>query len=260
MPVLLILDTELWFYRRIFFTKDWPQKELDGLVDRESEGHKVILPIWHRIDKKQVSGHSPMLAGRLAAKWEDGIEEIVKKILIAIDYPLSQKPSSTKTIIEKALALDKNLGFRQKYKNWHRSEIGVADADKSAQNVYQKVKEVTEEISSQSEKLKFETEFDGSRNFIVYGKPISLVINWTVTYANSLDVSGMSARLYKGKITFKRPVFYFEDPKLLKAFRFDADLAPNNTVVWKDDSQASFNAESLADFLFGELLDQIEKN
>ena len=33
------------------FAKEWPRKELDGLTARESEGQKVILPVWHGIDE-----------------------------------------------------------------------------------------------------------------------------------------------------------------------------------------------------------------
>ena len=36
-----------------FFEKEWPQKELDGLVAREREGKKVILPIWHGVTEKE---------------------------------------------------------------------------------------------------------------------------------------------------------------------------------------------------------------
>src|SRR4030095_6344380 len=32
-----------------FLAKDWPQRELDGLVALELKGRKVILPIWHQI-------------------------------------------------------------------------------------------------------------------------------------------------------------------------------------------------------------------
>ena len=32
---------------KAFFQKEWPQRELDGLTQREVEGEKVILPVWH---------------------------------------------------------------------------------------------------------------------------------------------------------------------------------------------------------------------
>lgn len=50
-----------------FFAKNWPQYELDGLVNREmSEGTKVILPIWHKVSKDEVRGYSPSLADKVA--------------------------------------------------------------------------------------------------------------------------------------------------------------------------------------------------
>ncbi len=64
-----------------FFSKDWPKKELDGLVSREVAGRKVILPIWHHIDKEEVAKYSPILAGRIAANSNRGVDEVVLKIM-----------------------------------------------------------------------------------------------------------------------------------------------------------------------------------
>jgi hypothetical protein len=50
-----------------FFAKNWPQYELDGLVNREmSAGKKVILPIWHKVSKDEVRSYSPSLADKVA--------------------------------------------------------------------------------------------------------------------------------------------------------------------------------------------------
>ena len=49
-----------------FFNKEWPQKELDGLVSLEIEGATRILPVWHEISKDEVVRHSPMLADKVA--------------------------------------------------------------------------------------------------------------------------------------------------------------------------------------------------
>jgi hypothetical protein len=49
-----------------FFAKNWPQYELNGLVAREIEGTKVILPIWYRIDKATILQYSPALADKVA--------------------------------------------------------------------------------------------------------------------------------------------------------------------------------------------------
>ena len=51
---------------KLFFAKDWPQRELDGLVQLEIAGQSRILPIWHEISKDEVARFSPTLADKLA--------------------------------------------------------------------------------------------------------------------------------------------------------------------------------------------------
>jgi hypothetical protein len=68
-----------------FFTKVWTKAELDGLVARENEGVKVILPTWHNLDDKEVRKYSPTLAGRVAAKTSDGLKTVAAKIIKSIE-------------------------------------------------------------------------------------------------------------------------------------------------------------------------------
>lgn len=49
-----------------FFAKNWPQYELDGLVTKEINSGKTILPIWHKVSKNEVIGFSPSLADKVA--------------------------------------------------------------------------------------------------------------------------------------------------------------------------------------------------
>lgn len=66
----------------VFFTKGWPQSELDALEGRQNaEGRKVILPIWHKIEAAKVQSKSPLLASLLAAKSCDGLEIVVSQIM-----------------------------------------------------------------------------------------------------------------------------------------------------------------------------------
>jgi hypothetical protein len=64
-----------------FFSKNWPQYELDGLVTREMTGQQLILPLWHKITKAEVIGYSPSLADKLARSTTDlTVEEIADEI------------------------------------------------------------------------------------------------------------------------------------------------------------------------------------
>jgi hypothetical protein len=64
-----------------FFQKNWPQYELDGLVTKEMNGVKVILPIWHKVTKDEVVHYSPSLADIIALNSSLlSIEEIAKEL------------------------------------------------------------------------------------------------------------------------------------------------------------------------------------
>lgn len=69
-------------FSSVFFGKEWPQHELDGLAQREmSDGRKVILPVWHKISKEEIERYSPPYAGRLAVQSDRPINEIVQMIV-----------------------------------------------------------------------------------------------------------------------------------------------------------------------------------
>jgi hypothetical protein len=64
-----------------FFSKNWPQVELEGLSAKEHEGRKVILPIWHEVDFEYIKQRSPILANLYAVSTNEGLDAVVRKIL-----------------------------------------------------------------------------------------------------------------------------------------------------------------------------------
>jgi len=85
-----------------FFSKHYPNRELDGLAQREVNGQTVILPVWNGVTDSEVRSYSPPLAGRIAARWEDGLIPVVLEILRVA------RPDLLKTI-ERAVADAKAL-------------------------------------------------------------------------------------------------------------------------------------------------------
>ena len=67
-----------------FLKKEWPNRELDALVTRESAGTQLILPVWHNVSADEVAAHSPLLADRIAISSSKGFERVVLDILRAI--------------------------------------------------------------------------------------------------------------------------------------------------------------------------------
>jgi len=68
-----------------FFAKQWPQYELDGLVSKEMDGGKVILPVWHKVSKAEVMSYSPSLADKMALSTVDNtVEELAAALADAL--------------------------------------------------------------------------------------------------------------------------------------------------------------------------------
>jgi len=67
-----------------FFLKDWPQKELEGLVAREINGKTVILPVWHEITREKILEYCPIIADKLAANTKNGLDCVARKIIEVI--------------------------------------------------------------------------------------------------------------------------------------------------------------------------------
>jgi hypothetical protein len=65
-----------------FFRKNWPQWELDGLVQRQnSEGRQLILPVWHGVTRADVLEYSPSLADKVAVESKQGLDHVVNELL-----------------------------------------------------------------------------------------------------------------------------------------------------------------------------------
>jgi len=71
---------------RDFFRKNWPEYELNGLMAREMNGVKVILPIWHNVTKDEVLSFSPTLADKVALNSAVySLNEIVNELIKLVE-------------------------------------------------------------------------------------------------------------------------------------------------------------------------------
>jgi|GEM_PF-1270669 len=64
-----------------FFRKNWPEYELNGLLAKEMNEGKVILPIWHKVTKDEVLSYSPSIADKLALNTTSySLQDIVREL------------------------------------------------------------------------------------------------------------------------------------------------------------------------------------
>lgn len=73
-----------------YIKKQWTNRELSGLLARENNGSKIILPVWHRVKPEDILDYSPILADRLAISTEMGIEKVCSEIIRAINPQFSK--------------------------------------------------------------------------------------------------------------------------------------------------------------------------
>ena len=67
---------------RPFFSKNWTQYEMDGLVGRQMQGEILLFPIQHGITIEEIRNHSPSLAGLSLWNSSDrSFEEIAAEIV-----------------------------------------------------------------------------------------------------------------------------------------------------------------------------------
>lgn len=67
-----------------FFQKEWTKAELEGLLSRERDGNKILLPVWHEIESDRINNLSPILGGRIGIRTSEGIASVSRKIDFAI--------------------------------------------------------------------------------------------------------------------------------------------------------------------------------
>lgn len=72
-----------------FFMKDWPDYELRSLMAKELGRDKVILPIWHGVDRSDILDFSPILADKLAlSSSQIELHDLACKLVDAINPEL----------------------------------------------------------------------------------------------------------------------------------------------------------------------------
>ena len=71
--------------------KYWTKAELNGLFQVETINGKTILPIWHKLTKKQVTEYSPIIADRKALTTADYTAEEMANTLKELFYDVEEK-------------------------------------------------------------------------------------------------------------------------------------------------------------------------
>jgi hypothetical protein len=87
---------------RAFLSKRWTTAELNALFAREMQGHRVILPIWHKIDQRNLLRKTPLIADRIAVKTSAGLRAVAHRIIQnVVSVPDLKVANGFKTVLRK---------------------------------------------------------------------------------------------------------------------------------------------------------------
>jgi hypothetical protein len=155
-----------------FLKKDWPKNELEGLMQREIAGKKVILPVWHNVKRKDIMKYSLILASKLAGTTEKGIVKLAGELILAMtDNHVFLRESKNKVKVagngSKIVSFDITSPLLWKVSDERYTAIGTEDTFAWSEEIIEGDVIISANIESNHE--------NGEGVIIVYGDGV----NWS---------------------------------------------------------------------------------
>jgi hypothetical protein len=232
-----------------FFRKKWTQIELDGLLALETEERKIILPIWHRLDRAEVLTFFPALAERFAIKSSEGLDEIVFQITRDIQL-LQRDRQIHKPFADKVLAISKKLAERQNAEEICRGEPFASLVQEAVGRLFAALQDQVQSLSGSLElRVSIEVIILSPRITITGPLECDLVVFLKPPVMHPFQLSA--------SITGKLSASYAFTSNDETYVAFPAD---NGSVAWKSlHSGALITSEVLAENLISLYLAQMER-
>jgi hypothetical protein len=242
---------------RAFFSKRWPQAELDGLFALEGTSRKVILPIRKGLTPEEVAQFLPTLGGRLSVGTSDGLPKVVEAIRLAVDFSERKRQL---TVLDSAKqqfrTLDQSLKEKQDAESLLRRTEGVALILAATELLYDTLTTVLHELAAISDVVKCvcsKNSNDGLSILAPYR--VAGYFELVGCYANAAIDAELHADYLLGK-----PRFAQAQPELLRELRFKPSFRSSKQVVWlSTPEKRAYGTEELAAHLIEVLQKLIEK-
>jgi hypothetical protein len=240
-----------------FLRKYWTQAELGALTALESRERKVIIPILWQTTIEEVKRLDPIMADRVMIDGSLPISKIVDAIKLATGsaqraVQIERMPQVT----DRLKALEQKLSHQQRAEQMSHTEEGVQKVRAAACELFEFIQQTLGSSGEPNSALSFSFETTPGGTLIVNGPHrISCVINFRVSYTNSLD-SACAEFFVVRYVPFEYPQVghTFADEKRIPWFD------PAQNVVWRlqDDFEDVLNTTAFAERIINAILDAIE--
>jgi hypothetical protein len=243
-----------------FFAKNWPQQELNGLFALEERDKKIILPVWKGVSKEDVIKHSPILADRLAAKVEDGVDKVVNEIKRAVEYF-----DRGRSVEKLTPGFNKLLSSLEKKTERERSEgiVGSTAGVSVAMNAAKQTIDIlAEKVRSLSQHGSIKgVRVDGPKGngfeytiYVYIGK-----ICLAAYYMNNIANSARDARLNLAIIEVERDFMgHISSRKQYEGELYSLYIDRSDNTFWKSEDGNQLNPQQLIDLWLEKLSMRVE--
>ncbi len=228
-----------------FFRKKWTRAELDGLFAIESAERKVILPIWKDVSVEEVTGFSPILAGRLGVSTTEGIEYVVAQIRRAVEAADRVASfSSIENTVSRFRSLDQEIGGTKRAKALASSFEGVRVVADAAKGLLSGVRESVVQLAGAS--MNIEIKIVNESDFILSFDG-SYRLRFVLSFKNDVSNSVEHAKLFLRICQLLDPFGYdLSKRKDLCFADFVPDFHHTGTLKWcKKPGGDEFTTEQL---------------
>ena len=242
-----------------FFAKAWPQRELDGLFTLEEEPRRIILPVWHGVSKEQVCHYSPILAGRLAANSEDGIDAVVDEIKRSVAYfERGQRLHSPPSGLSRLGSAIQRKTEQESSDRIVRSDRGVSVVGAAGQQALELLAEQAQELQKQIPSGINVKGPDGN-NVRCYTNVRVGAVCLRGEYVNDVKNSAYFARLRMMILeSGDSPWGPSELPEPTEIAEYAPFIAQDETVFWREEGEPqTLSAEDIINIWFGKLSEAV---
>jgi hypothetical protein len=239
-----------------FFAKKWPRRELDGLSALETTNRKLILPIWKDVGETEVAEFSPTLAGRLAVKASEGLDEVVKQIRIAVEASERKRQLTALTAAsQRLLGVDETFTEERDSTRMLMSEKGVTLVAEGVTSLFRFLTAEVDTLNEKSNVLKFNVRGNDRDTLGVetlFGLSLHLQLR------NLAINSAASARLTLA--VFRQKDKWGQELEVLTKNEFAPLFHSGAVLVWKSTADNKvYSNEELAALAIEMLRDEIDR-
>lgn len=239
-----------------FKKKKWAHAELEGLIGREMQSGKIILPIWKDVTVQEVRAHSPILAAKFAVSTRAGLAEVLNQIRLAVGVSERQRElTATDAAAQRIQKLRQTIAGKRRAESLLRSNEGTDLINKSIQHLWEILQKLLSADVDPSAPIQFRC-WKPAPNSMYVGTVHGLHLNLHPTSLYSAD-----ARLEIN--IFQQSSDHFEHSESNPIALFETEFRPTfpsgDQVVWLDaDKSVAYTAEQLGAYLIQLFAEQIE--